>query len=42
MLRAKGVAVDYKSFDWGEVGTFTDPDRNTVELKNANDPFFAN
>jgi lactoylglutathione lyase len=41
MLRAVGVDVVVKTFDWGVVGTFHDPDGNPCELKNADDPFFA-
>ena len=40
MLLAKGVDVEVKTFDWGTVGTFHDPDGNLCELKNADDPFF--
>lgn len=40
-LEAKGIAVDLKRFDWGTVGTFTDPDGNACELKDAGDPYFA-
>ena len=40
-LRTKGIMVDIKTYDWGTVGTFTDPDGNACELKNADDPFFA-
>lgn len=39
-LRALGVDVDYKEFDWGQVGTFCDPDGNKCELKNADDVWF--
>ena len=39
-LRAEGVAVEIKRFDWGTVGTFLDPDGNACELKNADDPYF--
>ena len=39
-LRAKGVDVTVRAFDWGVVGTFHDPDGNPCELKNADDPFF--
>ena len=42
LLRKRGVAVKIKTFDWGVVGTFNDPDGNACELKNADDPFFAN
>ena len=41
MLRDKGIAVEIRDFDWGTVGTFLDPDGNACELKNADDPFFA-
>ena len=41
MLRAKGLTVDVRVYDWGTVGTFIDPDGNACELKNADDPFFA-
>ncbi len=41
ILRAKGVDVTVKSFDWGTVGQFIDPDGNACELKDAGDPFFA-
>ena len=40
-LTARGVAVDVRTFDWGVVGMFQDPDGNLCELKNADDPFFA-
>jgi lactoylglutathione lyase len=40
MLRAKGVDVELKTFEWGTVGTFHDPDGNPCELKNADDPYF--
>lgn len=39
-LRAKGVTVEVHRFDWGTIGTFTDPDGNACELKNADDAFF--
>lgn len=42
LLRERGVVVDIKSFDWGVVGKFTDPDGNACEIKNADDPFFIN
>lgn len=41
-LRRKGVDVEVKVFEWGVVGTFIDPDGNACELKDANDPYFAN
>ncbi len=40
LLRERGVVVDVKTFDWGTVGTFADPDGNKCELKNADDPYF--
>lgn len=40
VLQDKGVAVDVRTFDWGTVGTFTDPDGNACELKDAGDPYF--
>jgi lactoylglutathione lyase len=40
-LTARGVAVEVRSFDWGTVGTFADPDGNLCEFKDAGDPFFA-
>lgn len=40
LLEAKGISVDVKSYDWGEVGTFIDPDGNACELKDAGDPYF--
>ena len=39
-LRLRGIDVEVKTFDWGVVGTFMDPDGNACELKNADDPFF--
>ena len=39
-LQDKGVVVQLASYPWGEVGTFTDPDGNACELKDASDPFF--
>jgi lactoylglutathione lyase len=41
MLEDRGVAIERKSFSWGEVATFSDPDGNPCELKNADDPFFS-
>ena len=41
-IRKNGRSVEIEAFDWGVVGTFTDPDGNACELKNANDPFFTN
>lgn len=34
-LKAKGVPVESRSFDWGRIGVFTDPDGNRCELKSA-------
>ena len=39
-LVSRGIIVDVRSFSWGRVGTFRDPDGNICELKNADDPFF--
>ncbi len=39
-LRARGVPVEVRTYDWGVIGTFTDPDGNACELKDAGDPFF--
>lgn len=39
-LRAAGVDVAVRQFDWGLVGTFVDPDGNACELKNSDDPYF--
>lgn len=39
-LTKRGVSIEMKTFDWGTVATFTDPDGNICELKNADDPFF--
>jgi lactoylglutathione lyase len=41
MLERRGVSVAVRTFDWGVVGTFVDPDGNACELKDASDPFFA-
>lgn len=41
LLETRGVQVDIKQFDWGTVRTFTDPDGNACELKDAADPYFA-
>ena len=41
LLEGKGVAVERKSFPWGQVATFADPDGNTCELKDSDDPFFC-
>lgn len=40
-LRAKGVEVVVRRYDWGIVGTFLDPDGNACELKDAGDAYFA-
>lgn len=42
LLESKGVSVERKSFPWGQVATFADPDGNTCEPKDSGDPFFAN
>lgn len=39
-LESKGICVNLAEYDWGTVGTFTDPDGNACELKDAGDPFF--
>lgn len=39
-LESKGVKVRVTEYSWGTVGTFTDPDGNACELKDAGDPFF--
>jgi len=39
-LRNRGIEIELRTFDWGIVGTFIDPDGNACELKNADDPFF--
>lgn len=41
LLEARGIPVQRKSFDWGQVATFMDPDGNACELKDAEDPFFS-
>jgi lactoylglutathione lyase len=38
MLRARGVAVEVRHWDWGVTGHFTDPDGNRCEVR---DPFHA-
>ena len=40
-LFQRGIAVTRKDFPWGKVATFIDPDGNTCEFKNADDPFFT-
>lgn len=40
LLERAGIAVSVRSFEWGTVGTFRDPDGNACELKDAADPFF--
>ncbi len=39
LLETRGIPVQHKSFDWGQVATFIDPDGNACELKDAEDPF---
>lgn len=41
LLRSRGVEVEVKSFDWGTVGQFQDPDGNACELRNHYDGTFA-
>ncbi len=41
LLRGCGVDLELKTFAWGVVGTFIDPDGNACELKNSDDPFFG-
>jgi lactoylglutathione lyase len=31
-LRAKGVEIKRESYDWGEIGSFRDPDGNLIQL----------
>lgn len=31
-LREKGLEINRQSFDWGEIGSFRDPDGNLIEL----------
>jgi len=40
LLEKRNVSLERKAFDWGTVATFSDPDGNPCELKNADDPFF--
>jgi len=40
LLETRNVSVQRNTFSWGVVATFTDPDGNTCELKDADDPFF--
>jgi lactoylglutathione lyase len=40
-LRSKGIAIDVSHWDWGTIGTFTDPDGNRCELRNHFDGTFA-
>jgi lactoylglutathione lyase len=35
VIEAKGVALELLSFEWGDIGVFTDSDGNRCELKNA-------
>ena len=37
LLRAKGVLVEVKTFTWGTIGQFRDPDGNVCELRNHDD-----
>ncbi len=39
-LDREEVQYERKSFEWGEVITFWDPDGNECEVKNADDPYF--
>ncbi len=39
-LSSQNIPFERKTFDWGEVATFWDPDGNECELKNADDPYF--
>jgi lactoylglutathione lyase len=39
-LRRRGIDVEVQTYSWGTVGTFSDPDGNVCEFKNADDPFF--
>jgi lactoylglutathione lyase len=39
-LRQRGIQVDVEQHSWGIVGTFSDPDGNLCEFKDAGDPFF--
>jgi lactoylglutathione lyase len=39
-LQKKQVGVLVKTFEWGTVGTFFDPDGNTCELKDTANSFF--
>jgi lactoylglutathione lyase len=32
-LRARGVTIEVRAFDWGTIGVFHDPDGNRLELK---------
>ncbi len=34
-LKEKGLPVDIKTYTWGVIGVFTDPDGNRCELKDA-------
>lgn len=40
-LRTHGTVVDVATFEWGTIGSFTDPDGNRLELRNHFDGFFA-
>lgn len=41
LLRNRGVDVEVKTFAWGTVGQFRDPDGNPCELRNHYDGTFA-
>ena len=41
LLRQREIQVEVRSFPWGIVGLFADPDGNCCELKNSDDPFFS-
>ena len=40
-IRNRGIAVERQDFTWGQVATFTDPDGNVCEFKNADDVYFT-
>lgn len=40
-IRKQGITVTREDFSWGKVATFTDPDGNVCEFKNADDGFFC-
>lgn len=37
LLHAKGVLVEVRTFTWGTIGQFRDPDGNACELRNHYD-----